>query len=297
MEAADMHRRLVAAVRSCREAERRAVELFAEMLYSRAYTALGHSNIYDYATESFGFSKSKTAHWISLSRAMRQMPALRGAVQRQELEWSKAVEVARAATPVSARRWVQVAKQSTRKELRRKIRSARLGLEEQSPPTTTRISHTVTAAQFARYERAMERLRKKGSEEAELLIQALESFAGETPKGVTLILHECKRCKETIARTTRGDLRIPNEQARQLRCEATLQEQGKHRRQVTPSMRRRVLERDGHRCRQCRSPVRLQIHHIHQQNQGGSHEPNNLLTLCQTCHGMIHRGIGGNLPP
>jgi len=297
MEAVALHRKLAAAVASYRQAEKTAVELFAEVLFGRSYTALGYSNIYDYAAQSFGFSRSKTAHWISLARAMRRMPALRRAVKRNELEWSKAVEVARAASPESARQWVKLAKSSSRQQLRQKIHSAQLGLEEQPLAVSSTLRHTLTATQRARYERAMERLRRKGSEEAEILIQALENFAGETPKGVTVVLHQCERCQQTVTRTTQGDMIVPREEAERLGCEARIQKHGERRRRVTESLRRRVLERDGHRCRQCRSPGRLQIHHIHEQNQGGRHEPDNLMTLCQSCHAMMHRGIEVSLPP
>ena len=53
-----------------------------------------------------------------------------------------------------------------------------------------------------------------------------------------------------------------------------------------------VLFRDGHLCRCCKGkskdPV-LNVHHIESRQTGGD-APNNLITLCETCHRQYHRG-------
>ena len=49
-------------------------------------------------------------------------------------------------------------------------------------------------------------------------------------------------------------------------------------------MRNRVLARDGHRCTQCGSTIRLEVDHIRAVSQGGRHEATNLRTLCHSCH-------------
>lgn len=50
-------------------------------------------------------------------------------------------------------------------------------------------------------------------------------------------------------------------------------------------MRNRVLKRDGYRCTQCGSTVRLEVDHITPYSAGGKHEMSNLRTLCHRCHG------------
>lgn len=53
-----------------------------------------------------------------------------------------------------------------------------------------------------------------------------------------------------------------------------------------------VLFRDGYKCRCCKGkskdPV-LQTHHIESRHTGGN-APNNLVTLCKTCHSKYHKG-------
>jgi len=54
-----------------------------------------------------------------------------------------------------------------------------------------------------------------------------------------------------------------------------------------------VLHRDGHICQVCKGkskyPV-LEVHHIIPRSQGGTDKPDNLITLCETCHQKYHRG-------
>jgi len=61
--------------------------------------------------------------------------------------------------------------------------------------------------------------------------------------------------------------------------------------QLSPDTRARVLERDQHRCSgrflggEC-SAV-LDVHHILPRSEGGTDEPENLLTLCHSHHPML----------
>ncbi len=57
------------------------------------------------------------------------------------------------------------------------------------------------------------------------------------------------------------------------------------------NVREYVLWRDSHRCQWCqgksKDPV-LNVHHIESRKTGGD-RPENLITLCETCHDLIHR--------
>jgi hypothetical protein len=57
------------------------------------------------------------------------------------------------------------------------------------------------------------------------------------------------------------------------------------------NVREYVLFRDGHRCQWCqgksKDPI-LNVHHIESRKTGGN-RPDNLITLCETCHDLIHR--------
>jgi hypothetical protein len=312
--AAEVHRRLEAAIREYRQAEKNVVSLFAEILHGRLFVELGYSNIVSYSTQALGFSRAKTSEFMQLSKAMREMPALKRAVEREELEWTKAVTVARVASKDSARQWVELAKKSTRQELRTQIQrakqrpaAAQVEMIPQSatelrqlPPTATTVSHRMSATQLERYERALEKLRQRGSDDVELLLQALELAASEKfgrPKSAEpnslVVIYECESCQAAHTKTSRGNKTLSRPQRAAARCDAILQSEGKRRKTIPPKTRRQILERDRHRCATsgCTNTRGLQIHHKDERNQGGSHDAENLITLCRSCHEMMHRGL------
>ncbi|MGA1846219.1 RNA-guided endonuclease IscB [Deferribacter abyssi] len=57
------------------------------------------------------------------------------------------------------------------------------------------------------------------------------------------------------------------------------------------NVREYVLYRDGHTCRLCKNKTKnkvLEVHHLIPRNKGGTDKPDNLITLCRTCHKLIH---------
>ena len=58
------------------------------------------------------------------------------------------------------------------------------------------------------------------------------------------------------------------------------------------NVREYVLWRDGHKCQCCKGKSKdkiLSVHHIESRKTGGN-APNNLITLCETCHTAYHKG-------
>jgi hypothetical protein len=62
---------------------------------------------------------------------------------------------------------------------------------------------------------------------------------------------------------------------------------------VSPSTRRQVTRRDEGRCKLpgCRSTRCLEIHHIVARSLGGTHDADNLILICDSCHAALHRRI------
>ena len=58
------------------------------------------------------------------------------------------------------------------------------------------------------------------------------------------------------------------------------------------NVREAVLARDEHKCQHCKGKSKdniLNVHHIESRKTGGN-APNNLITLCETCHKAYHNG-------
>ena len=59
------------------------------------------------------------------------------------------------------------------------------------------------------------------------------------------------------------------------------------------NVREYVLHRDGHKCSHCGGKSKdkiLNVHHITHREDGGTDKPDNLITLCETCHKAYHDG-------
>ena len=66
---------------------------------------------------------------------------------------------------------------------------------------------------------------------------------------------------------------------------------------ISPKVRKEVLERDGHRCIICGSNYGLQIAHYISRGRSGLGIPQNLAVMCFSCHfefdnGKLHKEIG-----
>ena len=55
------------------------------------------------------------------------------------------------------------------------------------------------------------------------------------------------------------------------------------------TLRNEALKRDGWRCQNCGSLKELQVHHVKARSALGDDMPDNLITLCMTCHEQYHR--------
>ena len=53
-------------------------------------------------------------------------------------------------------------------------------------------------------------------------------------------------------------------------------------------LRQRVLRRDGWRCQFCGSRAQLEVHHQQFRSHSGEDREQNLITLCTSCHSVIH---------
>lgn len=52
-----------------------------------------------------------------------------------------------------------------------------------------------------------------------------------------------------------------------------------------------VFERDAYMCRSCNDNTGIAPHHITFRSAGGTHSPDNLVTLCFNCHRKVHDGF------
>jgi hypothetical protein len=269
-----LHAALKAALARLRAAEADAVGCFAEILRRKLYRELGHASMHAYAEIELGFSRSKTFQFIQLAEAIVSLPKLSESIARREIPWTKAVSVARVASPETEQRWLTEAQRSSRRELEAKVRQSRAaarapqkaGQAELLPATTASVLPLPSAVRFelklapeqhARLQALLETLRKCGHRESreELVLAALSELASEAGESSRLdsappyqiVVYRCEVC---------GGAALP----------------------------------DGHRCAQpgCRNTRFLEVHHRRARELGGGNAAENLVTRCSACHRLAH---------
>jgi 5-methylcytosine-specific restriction endonuclease McrA len=60
-------------------------------------------------------------------------------------------------------------------------------------------------------------------------------------------------------------------------------------REAYEELRQQVLRRDSWRCQSCGSMCNLEVHHQELRSQGGNDSEENLITVCDRCHKLVHK--------
>ncbi|MEN8006485.1 MAG: HNH endonuclease signature motif containing protein, partial [Candidatus Krumholzibacteriota bacterium] len=189
-----------------------------------------------------------------------------------------------------------------------------------SPPVVAprelpvRFQMDLTPEQEARRAALVERLHKLGgvpNDRAELVLEALAAlletkelqgqkcprghFSGRPP--VQIHVHDNEETGRMTVQTDAGERELSRAEAERIRCDAAVcKHKGRNTTTIPPRVRREVLARDNHRCRApgCGRTRFLEVHHLKPRRQGGNNKPENLMTLCASCHRLWHeRGFQG----
>ena len=106
-------------------AEYCAVLWFAEIHRRRLFRQFGYSSMNQFATAELHFSRTRTGDFLRLAARLEELPAIREALTRGLLGYSKALEIIRVATPATEHTWVAAATSLTRSQLRARIKRIR----------------------------------------------------------------------------------------------------------------------------------------------------------------------------
>jgi hypothetical protein len=158
----------------------------------------------------------------------------------------------------------------------------------------------VAADVFALVRQAVGALRKihggQLDDEQALAMMARQVLGGPSDAGRAshqIVMTVCEQCGQGQQEGRGRMLPVDSTVVERAACDAQRLEAGVARQDVAPAVRRAVLRRDHGRCRVpgCRAAVFLDVHHVHARADGGSHEQQNLATLCGAHHDAIHRGV------
>ncbi len=313
---ADLH--LKKADHAMEMARQNAILWFGEIHGRKLYRELGYSSMPLYAQQELGWSQSKAYDFMKIAQKLDELPAVKKKVEEGKLGYARTRTIVAVASPETEKEWVDLALSKSHTQLKEAAKKARHKAavvakgqesflpEEPVPPAVVpqRVTLSMTPTQLARYEALWEKLRKQGglpADKVEALLEVMQNFVDgnsnqlekpTTAPPVQIHVHQCPDCQKATVQTARGELVLSSDEVSRMECDAQFSQPG-HRNTTTipPKTRRFVLARDRHRCQTpgCPHTHFLEIHHVIPRARGGTHDPENLTTLCSACHALVHQ--------
>ncbi len=136
--------------------------------------------------------------------------------------------------------------------------------------------------------------------------QAGAEGAGSGRPSHTILYHVCPGCRDARLVTAEGSTRVPIEVVERIEGEAERVElapeeeveleplpEGEIDPPSSANLARKVVLRDGQTCANphCGRQSNLHAHHIRWRSRGGRTAAFNEITVCKTCHSLIHAGL------
>jgi hypothetical protein len=263
------------------------------------YEPLGYTSMAAYGWNEHGLGATQVSELTAISDASEGLPKIREAFDSGHLEWTKAREITKAATPETEEEWLAKAQSRSVSELR---------AERKGEAPKRHRGHMLSLEEAAVYDQLLAGIKEElgivSNREAllELMRRGASGERGEAPVQRTVIT-ECPTCGEATTQTREGPVPVSPAAVEHARCCGEVhdltQEDNVVKRAIPVKVRRRVNDRDGGRCLVpgCGAMAALEAHHEDGWRNG--HDPARMLTLCWWHHRLRHKGelkIEGTAP-
>ena len=174
-------------------------------------------------------------------------------------------------------------------------------------PATTRLCFEVRTADADIVKSILQAARAQLGTDAdlvtngELLVGLLQRVMHDLPQGTAptgerhrVVVAHCPECEQT----TGPSCELTDTTVLVAGCDAEVLEmregpkRGHLSHTIPPATRRAVLQRDGTACRvpDCCNRLYVDVHHVQHRAHGGTHDEENLVTLCGIHHTLVHDG-------
>ncbi|MDJ0973256.1 MAG: AAA family ATPase [Planctomycetota bacterium] len=312
----EVHTRLQQGLRLKDTGQRTLAFYLVEMDERRLYSKSGLNTTVEYAEARLDLTQRRTRELLSVGRKLLELPLIDTAFCEGEIGWAKVVELVRVVVPEHEAAWLERARSRSYRRLRVEVRTARpgsaprddgRGLPHVRFPVRAKLSgighKTWDAAKKAFGDEI-----GRPADDAEIMVafaemflssQADGSIPGRKPLDMSLYRIVVDRGPDPdgglTTETELGPVEV--EEAACIQCDGECVDpdghpvDDGHAPKTPPALRKRVLKRDGGRCRCCGSRRELHVHHIVWRSKGGKTVIWNLITLCARCHALVHEGL------
>ena len=276
----------------------------------KIWIPLGMVNMIDYMERRLGYTPHVAKERLRVAKALNDLPAIGEALRHGEVSFSAVRELTRVATPETEEEWLDSARDKNVRQIEDLVAGHRPGDRPSDPEDPKARRHRIvlelSAESYAEYRQTRATLDDQHGrrlDDSELMSALTGSALEGAPaaKGrarAQIAITVCAKCR--AATQDGGGVTVPISEAALARAECDAQYIGsidaaqpaRAHQDVSPATARLVYRRDHGRCRVpgCRSARALEIHHIIHREHGGSHEAENLVLLCSSCHTAHHDG-------
>ncbi|HGY89794.1 MAG TPA: AAA family ATPase [Planctomycetes bacterium] len=289
----------------------------ADMSERRLFRLFGCVSTAHYARDHLDMGERLARELVAVGRALEELTLIDAAFAENQISWTKVRLLCRIATPETERAWLDRALLLTTRRLEREVTGSERGrlpnadgkgLPEVRVIRRFHLSPLVEELWVNVVNLLSERAGAalKDEDVFRLVMEsALHEGVAERASDVyKVVVHRCPTCRQHEIPTADGPVPLAAADGEALSCGARPADAEKADGEVLPlptppALRRRILARDGHRCRNCGLKTSLHAHHIRPRSEGGPTTPRNLVTLCTSCHALVHGGcleIEGEAP-
>ncbi len=276
----------------------------------KIYALFGCATHWEYLERVCGYGPHAARERMRVARALVRLPMTMQKLSRGVLSFSAVRELSRVATAGTEEDWLAKVEGMNVHQIERAVAGHTPGdLPDDPKQPDLRIRSIrlqLPNEVYALWRQARVELESEyGIELGDLqfvemlLRRALDQSSGANGPSHQIAYKQCDDCKRATINGGGLELDIPAEVIEKARCDARhlgsldAEHPDRATSTVTPRIREQVFARDEFCCRVpgCRSHRNLEIHHIHAQAKGGTHELSNLTLLCSGHHTAHHHGL------
>lgn len=264
----------------------------------------------EYLEREVGYGPQAAIERLRIARVLAELPQIEAGLAEGGLPYSAVRELTRVATAETEQAWLDSVRGRNLREIEKLVSGKKRGDRPEDPanPDLTRrvVRLELAPAVFALFRQIQSTMADEhgGHLDDSALMEILCRRALEGDGTVDRPSHQiaitvCESCGRGWQNGAGREIEVGPEVVDRARCDAEVigslrvEQPERLTATVTPRIRRQVLARDHHRCTVpgCRSARNLDLHHIEYQRDGGSHESQNLTTLCSGHHQALHDGL------
>lgn len=284
------------------------------------HRSYGYASIREYAEAIVGLSPRETEERLRVARALESLPEIAAKLRSAELTFTAVRELTRVATPQTEGEWLEAAGSKSARQIERLVSGHVVGDRPSDPTTDEARRHRVvldlSAQAFALLRDAKAELVKStghGLDDDEVITLLTRSLLlSETPRGgekepprggslevssnYRVGLITCPSCKKTVRTGGSEGVVVEPHVLDAAMCHAEVvpvdAEPARATQTIPPRIQREVRLRHHDRCAVpgCRNAV-VDLHHLDERAEGGTHDANRLIPLCGAHHDAAHRQV------